>query len=312
MDQKFIFPCLLFCLVSLTLPAQYSPVQMPVRFENGLIYAQVPTGAGTLSLMANTSGGAYVTEQAVRANGLATAGQQGSQFVDIGGLLAAAGWPQASEAAALVMDDRAASLAPGTDGELGQSWFGDYCWTFDYENESLLCCQYALSADGSNTMPLIFKEDEQGQRASNLPVVMANVDGTNMPFILDTGAKCDPTAMASTEMGQYSEGSMAVSFIIDFIFENWRENHPEWMVVEYADPSLGNVKLIEVPQMEIGGNVVGPVWFCSRPDANYLDYMSRFTGIPAMGSLGGNCLSYFKLSVDFQNKLAQFSLPNKG
>jgi len=311
MTTKINFCLLLFFLLNLTLYAQQYPKPLNVEFQNGLIYTQVPTASGPLNMLANTSGGAYVLESAVNSHGLyAVNDNSGHQFVKLDELLGQAGWPTLKRNTTLVINDQEASLPDGIHGELGQAWFGNYCWKFDYENRELVCHEYQLTAGTANTIDLQFRESEDGTRTSNLPLVFASIEGVDIPFILDTGAKMHPTEEASAALGTQPQEPVAASFIIDFIFDHWRTIHPEWRVVETADAKMGNVRMIEVPEVNIAGQVVGPVWFCSRPDVNYLEYMARFTSIPAMGSLGGNFLSEFNLTIDYPNKLAKFGLPN--
>jgi hypothetical protein len=311
MTTKINFCLLIFFLLNLTVNAQQFRKALNVDFQNGLIYTQVPTSAGPLNMLANTSGGAYVLETAVNDYGLSSIkDQEGQKFVQLDQILEQAGWPTLNRNSTLVIDDNEASLPEGIHGELGQSWFGQYSWQFDYENKELVCNPYNLTAGTENTVSVLFRESDEGARMSNLPVVFASVEGVDIPFILDTGAKMHPTDEASAALGTAPEEPVATSFIIEFIFDHWRTIHPEWRVVETADANMGNVRMIEVPEISIAGQMVGPVWFCTRPDINYLEYMARFTQIPAMGSLGGNFLSQFNLTIDYPNKLAQFGLPN--
>jgi hypothetical protein len=319
---NIIFACCF--LLGVTLFAQQRPPAMLVgskkapqvlkaQFQNGLIYAQVPTSTGgTLKLLANTSGGAYLLESAINNNNLKRVSDlQGNAFIKMNDLLSQAGWPTINREKTLVIRDDEAKLESGIDGELGQAWFANYCWKFDYSSQSLVWNEYELSASASNTVPVLFLEGDDGSRKSNLPLVFATIEGVEMPFIIDTGAKVEPTAEASAAMGTYQEEPVATSFIIEFIFDHWSTIHPDWEVVEKADKNLGNVKMIRVPEVTIAGQTTGPVWFCTRPDVNYLEYMSRFTQIPAMGSLGGNFLQGFQMTIDYPNKLAQFAMPNR-
>jgi hypothetical protein len=312
MTNKFNFSFLFFLLLGISVFAQ-SPNALNVQFQNGLIYTQVPTQEGVLNLMANTSGGAYIVASAIQNKGIPSiTDETGHQFVKMDELLGQAGLPKIRREKTLVIKDEEANLQAGVDGELGQAWFANYCWQFDYENQSLIYNQRSLSEGSANTVPVLFKENEQGNRMSNLPQVFATVDGVEMPFLIDTGAKLYPTASASAALeSSYSDEPVAASFIIEFIFEHWRSIHPEWTVVEHADAKLGNVKMIQVPEMTIAGTTVGPVWFCTRPDVNYLEYMARFSNVPAMGSLGGNFLKNFNLTIDYPNKLAKFGMPNR-
>lgn len=311
MTLKFNFSFLFVLMVTASTFAQQWASPLKANFQNGLIYAQIPTASGSINMMANTSGGAYLLESTVDDYGLQSVkNNDGTEFVKLDALLKEAGLPTTQREMTLVVNDKESSLQPGIHGELGQSWFANHVWKFDYENQELVYNEFSLASGDASTVQIAFKENDRGERMSNLPLAFASIEGVDIPFIIDTGAKMEPTAEASAALGTYTEEPVAMSFIIDFIFEHWKTIHPEWQVVETADAEMGNVSMIQVPEITIAGVTVGPVWFASRPDINYLEYMARFTNIPAMGSLGGNFLSNFNLTIDYPNKLAKFGLPN--
>lgn len=95
------------------------------------------------------------------------------------------------------------------------------------------------------------------------------------------------------------------SFIVESVFEQWREEHPEWRVLDHADRML-DTPMIEVPEVRIGNQAVRPVWFTVRPDSNYHEYMSQWMDRRIDGALGGSALRYFRVIVDYPNAIAVF------
>jgi hypothetical protein len=278
-------------------------------FSNNLMYVNAPTAGGTLSFFAHTGGGSFLLgERARRAGIKPMADESGNLFVDMDVLLGQAGLPMSGHTEALMLPAAEGDLECGADGTLGQNWFSQHVWSIDFPGQQLSCYQPALSAEGEYTLPLTFKQDENGQRLAHLPVVKIEIDGMALPFILDTGAKLLPTAEAAEMMGYNPMMNMpvATSFIAESILEQWEAAHPEWRLIEHADQELGNVKLLEVPAISVAGQEVGPVWFCSRSDEHYLVYASRYTDRPVVGALGGSALQHFKLTLDYPNALAKF------
>lgn len=287
--------------------AQESEFALDVEFRNQLLYAQIPSAGGMLSFLANTTGGAFVCESAMQEHALpGIVDDSGNAFVKINEVLELGALPTLQRNSALVLPDAQANLDEGVHGTLGQAWFGQYCWTFDFRAQELLCHSPALSPLEPNVIPVTFKESASGHRISSLPRINIEVDGEPIPVLIDSGAKMIPTEGAAAVLGSIGKEPVAVSYIVESLFEQWQQLHPDWKVVERADAQLGNVRMIEVPQVVIAGQKAGPVWFCSRPDANYVQYYSRLCGGEVEGAIGGNALQFFRVTLDYPNKLARF------
>lgn len=296
----------LFATVGVT-QGQEAEFTLDAVFHNNLVYTQVPSAGGTLQLLTNTTGGAFICESAMQEHALpGVTDDSGNFFVKMNEVLELGALPPLKRNAALVMPDGQANLGNDVHGTLGQAWLGQYCWTFDFRSQELSCHSPALSPLESNTVQIDFKESASGHRISSLPRIFVEIDGEQFPVLLDTGAKLTPSPEACKALGNEAGSPMATSFIIESVFEQWVQLHPDWKVVERADAQLGNVKMIEVPAMKIAGHKVGPVWFCSRPDANYVQYYSRLCGSDVEGAIGGNALQYFSLTIDYPNQLARF------
>lgn len=307
MAIKTTITTLVLALFSIMGAAQESTFTLDASFRNHLIYAHIPSATGELQLLTNTTGGAYVCESAMQEHALPSiVDDSGNFFVKMNEVLEVGALPLLKRNSALVLPDGQANLGKDVHGMLGQSWFGEYCWTFDYRSEELSCHAPSLSPLAANTLSVSFKESANGSRISSLPRISVEIDGASIPVLIDTGAKMRPSKAACAALGQSGEAPVAISFIVESTFEQWRQLHPEWNYIEKADAELGNVRMIEVPQIIIAGQKAGPVWFCSRPDDNYIQYYSRLCGSQVEGAIGGNALQYFRMTIDYPNKLARF------
>jgi hypothetical protein len=76
-------------------------------------------------------------------------------------------------------------------------------------------------------------------------------------------------------------------------------------VIEHGDGIAGG-RLIEVPEVEIAGWRIGPVWFTERQDASFVG-MSRYTDQPVTGAAGGNIFQHFRMTLDYPAGVAWFA-----
>ena len=63
--------------------------------------------------------------------------------------------------------------------------------------------------------------------------------------------------------------------------------------------------MIEVPEVEVAGWKVGPVWFTRRVPWNF-KWMSSYMDRPISASIGGSFLSYFRVTLDYPKSVAYF------
>jgi len=196
------------------------------------------------------------------------------------------------------------------DGMLGQQWFADRVWTFDYPRQTLLwrAAGDLPPHDKSHEVKLAFKTAPSGKRQTNFARIQIEVDGETLDFLLDTGA----TNILSEEvLKQIDDGGPAergTSFLTRSVFERWHQKHPEWRALENIK-TLTGAAMIEVPAVKIGGFTVGPVWFTVQPDLAFHTYMAQFMDKPTEGALGGSALHYLRMTVDWPNALAVFERP---
>ncbi|HJT98440.1 MAG TPA: hypothetical protein VJ696_09015 [Rhodanobacteraceae bacterium] len=292
---------------------------LPARFEGDLVRVVPETIEGkTLNLYTDTGGGLFLTSAAVKRLGLETetvsgpAGPDGKpaqrQLVDFPEFKMEA-WipspPSARSKIGVMPAGMAEDQGFTEDGMLGESWFGGHVWTWDYPGKHLRLEGEDWKADASATrVPLGFRQDG-GERVANFPRVAIRVDGEPIDMLLDTGAMTILTPKALKALGDSGPAERATSMIVDSRFKAWRAAHPDWRVIEDAQERSG-AAMIEVPEVEIGGAKVGPVWFTWRPDANFREYMSRMMDQRVDGAIGGNALSHFVMTIDYPGATAYF------
>lgn len=191
------------------------------------------------------------------------------------------------------------------DGFLGQPWFADRIWTFDYPGRRLLVHDSGAAAalPVHCWVPLGFQTDSSGKRTFNFPRITALVDGDSIDLLFDTGAMTTLTDSAWRLIDPREPRHRATSFITRTRFEQWHARHPNWLVVEQAEEGTG-APMIRVPHIEVGGTRLGPVWFTGRPDGNFHEFMSQMMDRRIDGALGGSALRYATVVVDYPGSRA--------
>lgn len=192
-----------------------------------------------------------------------------------------------------------------SDGMLGEAWFGGHVWTWNYPAGTLRLEGAGFHPDAKSTkVPLGFPV-EDGQRANNFARIAIAVDGKSFDVLLDTGAMTELTPEALKAVNDKLPATRATSFIVDVIFKQWHTAHPDWRVIEQAEARTKQ-DMIEVPDVEIAGAHVGPVWFTHRPDKNFHEYMSGMMDKRVEGAIGGDAFQHFVMTIDYPNAVAYF------
>ncbi|RDS81888.1 hypothetical protein [Dyella psychrodurans] len=193
------------------------------------------------------------------------------------------------------------------DGILGAGYLPGQTWTFDYPNQQLW-------REANNWRPtheyhetaMELPHDREGHPAG-LPRIHLIIDGEDIPMLLDTGATAKPTAAGEkatdipTVLG-YGVTSYAPNSLID----RWHARHPQWPLVENGDDLIPHARLIRVPEIQIAGWSIGPVWFTERADRNIEGLASYMSG-PVQGSAGANIYQHFIMTLDYKEGKAYFA-----
>lgn len=310
---------LLFGLLgSGTVLAQSEPREFPAEFVENRIYVNaVTTTNDSLRLLTDTGGGRVfvLTRPAMERLGFSVTDTlsrgrrsmlitRAPAFRDDGPVHS----PPSKRA--LIVPRRRARLVGYDDGRLGQRWFADRVWTFDYGAERLLLHESpeGLSFAPTHTVDLAFQTNSTGQRTSHHPRIEATIADSTYSFLFDTGATTILTDSVRTVLG--GPKRRAGSYVIASLFERWRTKHSDWRVVEQASAYPGHPPLIRVPNVTIAGHTVGPVWFERRPDRAFRKKMARSMDQPVEGALGGSLFQYFRMTVDYPDGRVYFQRLN--
>lgn len=199
-------------------------------------------------------------------------------------------------------------------GFLGGRWFADRIWELDYAAKTMRVLDAHASDGDAACVPLGFQTDKDGTRTTHFPSMDFTVDGETLGALLDTGATMTVAENAVKPFGVALGTQVGTSFIEKGVFERWKEKHPDWRVVESADAIQGTYfRAIEVPQIEIAGQTVGPVWFAERPDGVFQQYMASMMDRPTWGALGGSAFRHFRVVIDYPASRGCFyAYPKKG
>lgn len=288
---------------------------LPTSFEAGRVYVVPQTQSGTSLKFFTDSGGATVLlESTVSRLRLPTQAMPKDYGDDAKSARLPAFKSGRGIPAPLELDGQI-RIAHGNDthfdigdGMLGEAWFGGRIWTWDYPGHTL-----TLEAPGwkptkdSARTALGFPLDDKGARGDNFARIAVRIDGKPVDLLLDTGATTVLTPEALATLADGLPATRAASFVADSQFQAWREAHPEWRVIENAQAgSKTPVSIIEVPEVEVAGARVGPVWFNWRSDRAFHDYMSKMMDKQVEGALGGNALRHFVMTIDYPGAAAYF------
>jgi len=262
-----------------------------------------------VSFYTDTGGGKLIYPEAAEKLGLAIdtmeQGEQTAEMINLMDLFTERNYPAPVGPHFVYRGERRGS---SYDGMLGAHWFADKIWNFDYHKEKLYLVEEIdwNSLDKAHTVELGFMSNMMGQHATHFPRIPIKVEGKVIQTLFDTGANAPLSDSAKSSFGGADEA--ATSFIIASIFDQWRADHPDWPYLEGADLNL-NEAMIQVPEMEIAGHTVGPVWFTRRADKNFSEFMSQWMDEPIEGAIGGSCFKYFsQLIIDYPEEKAYFEL----
>jgi hypothetical protein len=287
--------------------AKHPPVELPVVIEEDRFYLQTKTASGAeLRMYLDSAGGMFLTRRAAERLRLPVKPMQTPK-----GEVHAAPFPTFYDGRLprpAMEDIPVRDREYHADGMLGAPWFAGRVFTFDYGGKRLW-----LRSPGdlpevpeAHRIPFGMQRDMTGTPTSPYGRIQMQVDGASIDMLFDTGATIALTDAALQQLGGAAR-DRATSFIIATVFDRWRKAHPEWRVIEAADANMSGAPLIEVPKVRIAGHDIGPVWFTSRPDENFREYMAELMDKASDGAIGGTALKYFqRVTVDWANGTAVF------
>lgn len=284
-----------------------------ISFVANRIYLQVPCPNGqSVKLYTDTGGGRVISWQAVQKMGIKPDTSFGKGGKPMHTVNLASYFRQKSLPVPVNTHYVLTSMPQG--GLLGAGWFAGKVWYFDYKHHSLGIAPKVAwqKLDPTHIVKLGFQKNKANQPTTHFPRIPIVVDQDTIQVLFDSGATVHLTTQAQKKSGMKSQ-KMGASFITRSIFEKWRLKHPEWQVLSKGDVIYRQGKkvleedLIKVPQVIIGNQRVGPVWFATRKDSNFVRWMSQWMDQKIQGAIGGSCFQYFQtIIVDYQQEQAYF------
>ncbi|WHZ19209.1 MAG: hypothetical protein OJF55_001358 [Rhodanobacteraceae bacterium] len=185
------------------------------------------------------------------------------------------------DARALIASDDPHALHH-TDAELALPgrYLRHYIVVFDYPARTFtLANPKALQPDGVAVRASV--------GGAGMPVVWASVAGKSYGFLMDTG-------------GQYCMISQAK-------LDAWSQHHPQWESVSGAygpanmllGQSEAKLRMLRLASMQWGPFHIEDAGAVSRRAGTYEKWMSNMLGAPVIGSIAGNVLDHFKVTLDY-------------
>jgi hypothetical protein len=302
-------------LLSLALATGAAAEPVPAEFLHDQVWLTPKVDGKALRFFTDTGGGFNAISQAAAERlGLATetvdADGRPMKLAPFPAFDAGHGLPAAPK---YFMQGRLAVVDAGRfpvkgDGFLGGRWFADGIWSFDYAAGRLERLDgYAAPEATGKPVPLGFQSNAAGQRTMHFPSMDITVDGEVLPVLLDTGATASLGEDAAAMHGLPVGTNVGTSFIEREVFDRWVAKHPDWRVAQRGDVmAQGSFRMIEVPQVEIAGHTVGPVWFAERPPGAFQKYMASMMDRPTWGAIGGSGLKHFHMVIDYPAAQAWF------
>jgi hypothetical protein len=187
---------------------------------------------------------------------------------------------------------------------LGQFFFIEHAWTFDYQKGRLyINTPLSANANNKNIQLLGFKKDMSGRKRFGHPSMKVEIDGQVIDVLFDSGASI-LLSKNTRAMLKINSKSIGGSFIAKSIFDAWRQLHPDWSFIEKGEAT--GADMIQVPQVTVGGATAGPVWFARRPDEAWSRGMIGSMDKVVKGAVGGSLFQYYIVTIDYNSELARF------
>ena len=138
------------------------------------------------------------------------------------------------------------------------------------------------------------------------------------PVSPDTGFPRIETTIAGSKFGFLLDTGGSFTMISRTVMDQWLKQNPAWPnevgAVGFAN-MYGGAKesesiMLRVPEMKIGSFTVNQPAAVSRPGGTFEQWMSKMMTGPIIGSLAGNVLRDFRVSIDYKNGFV-YLLPSK-
>ena len=279
-----------------------------IEFKEHRIFLNLVESGDTLSFYTDTGGGRLIFPNAVKALKLpidsSGSGEQLMESVELKVSFEQRGLPAPEGPQFLLRQDM--DGVSEMDAMLGSSWFANKRWLFDYRNQQLSSLDSIRwdRVPELGTIPVYFLKDSLGMALTHFPRIDIVVDRDTISTLFDSGATAYIKEEYQSQFAGFS--AVATSFMSARYFDQWREEHPEWPHLKQADTRIGE-DMIQVPEISIAGQTVGPVWFARRENKNFIEFMSQWMDETVHGAIGGSVFAHFEqVVIDYPAGKAYF------
>lgn len=177
-------------------------------------------------------------------------------------------------------------------GILGQLWFARRIISLDYKNSSVTL---------KNTFPDTLQQTDNLHFVKDSGFYFArlniSISGVEYPMLLQTGGF---TVLSDTYKDQFSHSWIPSGFISESVYIKWKEEHPDWLILEQADKFYGT-DIIRAENIEIAGVPILFGWFAVRRDSVYQEFFSQWTDETVVGGIGPDLFTGKKVILDFRD-----------
>ena len=287
--------------------------ELPSKFQDNLIYLTPKLKDGTsLQIFTDTGGGwnAISKELSEEHEWPLYERQENKSLIYVTDMpefrndasIPLAGLNNWLEGKLLVVPKLELSKSNNIDAVFGGRWHAEKIIDFNYPSNSISNFDILPSISKFAKVDVGFQKDSDGNYTTAFPSIDIGVDGQVIPMLFDTGASAWPTDEAKKFLG-LDGTQVATSFIVSSIFDKWVEKHPKWLVIDNAC-TMSKLPMIRVPEIKLGDQLVGPVWFTKRADNSFHNFMSPMMDRRIDGALGGSALHYVRIIIDYPNEAA--------
>ncbi len=129
---------------------------------------------------------------------------------------------------------------------------------------------------------------------SGFPRIELQIAGSTYGFLLDTGA--------------------SFTMISRAVLDRWAKENPAWPTAVgatgfanmFGGPRENEALMLRIPELTHDSLVVKDAAAVSRPEGTFEKWMSGMMTAPIVGSVAGNVLRDFRVTIDYQNGFAYF------
>ncbi|MEO6050051.1 MAG: hypothetical protein ABIP78_01800 [Pyrinomonadaceae bacterium] len=186
-----------FGLLALSVNAQDKPIKivLQVKYVEDRFFVEPVLESGkSILLFTDTGGGLFIYKDVAERLKLDLTTEGENQTTELNKFKAGSSIPQplGSSGKIYIFPKQTGQMPTGFyDGMLGQQWFADRIWTFDYPKKQLSLWSSTpkiIEKKSAHRITLGFQTNTNGKRQLNFPRIQVEIDGETLEMLFDTGA----------------------------------------------------------------------------------------------------------------------------